>query len=98
MVNSNNEWDTLKEVIVGSTYLSNLPGLELSFKLFFHDSLCSDVFGNDVYSKKGKKWKGEIKTQYIDEHEEDITEMVRVLEEESVTVKRPTQLDKIHPF
>jgi len=98
MVNSNNEWDTLKEVIVGNTFLSNLPGLELSFKLFFHDSLTSDVFGNDVYSQKGKNWKGEIKKQYIDEHEEDLTEMVRILEEESVTVKRPKLLDKIHRF
>ncbi|MDG5469361.1 glycine amidinotransferase [Deltaproteobacteria bacterium IMCC39524] len=98
MVNSHNEWDSLKEVIVGNTFLSNLPGLELSFKLFFHDSLTSDVFGNDVYSQKGKNWKGEIKKQYIDEHEEDITEMVRVLEEESVTVKRPKRLDKIHRF
>lgn len=98
MVKSNNEWDTLREVIVGNTFLSNLPGLELSFKLFFHDSLCSDVFGNDVYSKKGKNWKGEIKKQYIDEHEEDLTEMVRILEEEDVTVKRPKQLDKTHRF
>ena len=89
MVHSHNEWDSLKEIIVGNTFLSNLPGLELSFKLFFHDSLTSDVFGNDVYSQKGKNWKGEIKKQYIDEHEEDLAAMVRTLEEESVTVKRP---------
>ena len=58
MVHSNNEWDPLKEVIVGNTYLSNLPGLELSFKLFFHDNLTSVVFGNDVYRHKGKIWNG----------------------------------------
>ena len=43
MVHSYNEWDSLKEVIVGNTFLSNLPGLELSFKLlssqFFNGSI-----------------------------------------------------------
>lgn len=98
MVNSNNEWNTLKEVIVGNTYMSNFPGLELSFKLFYHDNICSDVFGNDIYSKKGMKWKGEIKTQYIQEHEEDISVMVDILEGESIVVKRPKKLDKMYFF
>lgn len=98
MVSSNNEWGTLKEVIVGNTYGANLPGLELSFKLFFHDNIFSDVFGNDVYSQKGKDWKGEIKKEFVEEHEEDIDEMVRILEGESVKVLRPKKLDKVQGF
>ena len=98
MVRSNNEWGTLKEVIVGNTYLANLPGLELSFKLFFHDNIFSDVFGNDVYSQKGKSWKGEIKKEYVDEHEEDIDNMCKVLEGESIRVLRPTRLSGIQGF
>ena len=99
MIKSNNEWNPLKEVIVGNTYSSNLPVLELSFQLFFHDNICSDVFGNDVYSEAGQKWKGgKISKQLIDEHEEDIAGMVDALEKESIVVKRPKKLDSIHSF
>ena len=37
IVNSHNEWDELEEVIVGRGVPSELPALEMTFKLFFHD-------------------------------------------------------------
>lgn len=37
MVNSFNEWSSLKEVVVGSPINYNTQDLELSFKVFFHD-------------------------------------------------------------
>jgi glycine amidinotransferase len=89
MLNSNNEWSSLKEVIVGDCFNTNIPALDLSFKLFFNDNAYyfwqKDSNGNHL-----------IRTQYIKELQEDLNELVNTLESFNIKVLRPHKLDKIY--
>ncbi len=90
MINSFNEWDNLKEVIVGDCFNSNIPNLDLSMKLFFHDN--SYAYYHMVDNDQAPI----IKQQYIKELNEDLTGFVDTLKGLGITVYRPSQLDKIH--
>jgi len=96
-VYSSNEWSPLKEVIVGNSINSNLKGLDLSFKIFFHDNIYNDLHGGDIYYS-GRSLSRDIKLKYIEEHEEDIDTFVKVLENEGVKVLRPKQMEYITDF
>lgn len=89
-VNSWNEWDPLKEVIVGEPYNFNLPEIDLSFKLFFHDN------AHDFFLKSVDDCKPSIKKQYLEELIEDVENLVTVLEKLDIVVKRPKKLDKAY--
>jgi glycine amidinotransferase len=97
MLYSCNEWSPLKEVIVGNSINSNLHGLDLSFKLFFHDNIYNDLHGGDIYFGSSG-FANQIKPEYIEQHEEDIAGFVETLEKESIKVLRPLPLHQLQKF
>lgn len=76
-----------------------MPGLELSFKVFFHDNIYNDVYGNNVYFEKiGQDYRGKVSKKFIEEHTEDIEKFVITLEKENIQVKRPKILNEVTTF
>ncbi|EOB6679475.1 TPA: glycine amidinotransferase [Vibrio vulnificus] len=96
--NSHNEWDPLKEVIVGSAenYLSH--DRELSFDIFFHEN----IFKSDwAYPRLKKTSNGtvtatrqEINHRYVRELHEDVENLALTLKKLGVVVHRPKTLPK----
>lgn len=85
-VNSHNEWDVLREVIVGKGWMMQLQLLEQSFKIFYKagiDSGVDPLQGNHV------------KKQYLEEHAEDIEGFVDLLKSHKISVKRPDSYKEI---
>ncbi len=95
VVNSHNEWDPLKEVVVGSGIPSTLPLLDYTFKLFFHDNIY-DKKENIVYEGPNGSQQHEISRQHVEEHEEDINNFADVLTSIGVKVRRPKIPKKIN--
>lgn len=91
MIKSNNEWDPLKEVIIGNCFNANLPKLDLSIKLFFHNN-------SYYYYKTDNNRQPIIKKQYIEELNEDINSFIKALKYEGVKIHRPHKLKKIQKF
>jgi len=85
-VNSYNEWSPLKEVIVGSAFNYQIPMLDISFKLFFH---------NNAYMHYCNQ-KPVVTNQTVKELNEDIEGLVKAIENENIKVYRPKELDKIY--
>jgi len=111
IVNSFDEWSPLKEVVVGSPMNYSLPDVELSFKLFFHDT--TDLaFYYPSYQSNGnghsngggatatckKPGTHVLKRRYLEELAEDVDGLVEALKGEGVAVHRPTDLDKVEEF
>jgi glycine amidinotransferase len=90
MINSNNEWDPLKEVIVGNCFNANIPKLDLSFKLFFHDN------GHHYYRVQDNNGVVIIRKKYIEELSEDLEGLVNVLKLLGIKVYRPKQLNEVY--
>jgi len=88
---SSNEWDPLKEVVVGNVFDTYSINTDLSFQLFFKDNLEHNLWGwlQDTSNKII------IKEQYIHELNEDIDAFIDVLVNEGINVHRPTQLDTV---
>lgn len=102
MVNSFDEWSSLKEVIVGSPINYNTQDLELSFKLFFHD-VAYATFWYPSYEKvnnpnaaieQATSSTRNLRKQYLEELAEDVDELVKTLEQLGVTVHRPMTLSQ----
>jgi len=87
IVNSHNEWDQLEEVIVGDGFPTNLPLLDYTFKLFFHENL----FDTKAY-EFGKE---SISKRHCEEHSEDIEKFATLLQSFGVKVKRPKKPETI---
>ena len=85
IVNSHNEWDKLKEVIVGDGFPTNLPLLDYSFKIFFHENLNH----TNVYENRKHAQYQHISKRHCEEHSEDIETFATLLKSLDVTVKRP---------
>lgn len=85
---SKNEWDPLKEVIVGNIFEDYTFNIDLSFKLFFQDNY---GWGFRVADKEIVK----VKEKHIFELKEDIDELVKTLKQESIKVHRPNKLSKV---
>lgn len=106
--NSYDEWSRLKEVVVGSPINFELPDVELSFKLFFHDNTFPAVAsyypsydggdspnpGADVRRPGSRR----LKRRYLEELAEDVDGLVETLEEEGVEVLRPKRLESVIRF
>ena len=78
-VNSHNDWDTLEEIIVGSSKFSNIPKIEPSIEHFFRpdkSALKTSLFG-------------EVPKRIIEETEEDLDELCVTLKRFGVKVRRP---------
>ena len=89
-VNSHNEWSPIQEVIVGNVFDHDMKGLDLSFKLFFHDAL----FGQDLVGTKYDK-DIVINKQYVKEMAEDLEGFVDIIKDYGATVKRPKIPEKV---
>lgn len=85
---SQNEWDPLKEVIVGNIFEDYTFNIDLSFKLFFQDNY---GWGFCIGDKEIIK----VKEQYIFELEEDISSFIKILKYENIIIHRPEKLTKI---
>jgi len=83
---SSNEWDPLKEVIVGRVFDTMSIENDLSFRLFFKDNLYGWL--------QDSRQLIEIKQQHINELNEDLVGFVNVLEANGVTVYRPTHISE----
>ena len=101
MVNSFDEWSPLKEVIVGSPIHYELPELELSFKLFFHD-VAHSAFYYPTYEKatvdKQEASTKKLQRQYVEELAEDVDEFTNALIKLGVKVHRPIPLNQVISF
>ena len=88
MVKSCNEWDTLKEVFVGSVENANNPmkGKDLHCINYADRDNIDDVI------------EGYYPEQVIEETKEDLEELVSTLKSFRVTVKRPMTQDNSKPF
>jgi len=96
MMNSHNDWDDLREIIVGSSenYVSH--DRELSFDVFFHENLFRSDWAyprlnqaTDLNTSE-RAWK--IGKRYVEELTEDVEGLAAVLSSLGVTVHRPTTL------
>lgn len=90
MVSSHNEWDPLKEVIVGNGFPTNYPGGDFTFRTFFYDN----IYDTDLFNVESKY----INKQHIDEHNEDIENFVDLLGKEGVRVLRPKVPKRAYPI
>jgi len=104
-LNSYDEWSPLKEVIVGSPINYEAQDLELSFKLFFHDTSFDfwyPTYQHGVVEGTEQTQKASsvrrMKKQYLEELAEDVDGLVRTLEELGVKVHRPTTLSNAFRF
>ncbi len=101
MVNSFDEWSSLKEVIVGSPISYESQDLELSFKLFFHDvafrSFCYPYYGEKEGQKKISSETSSTRKfgkKYLEELTEDVEELIETLEVLGVKVHKPMTLSR----
>ena len=78
-----NEWSPLKKMIVGIADKARLPELHLSHRLINHNDK------QDVSNIKS----GPFDQTIIDEANEDLNELVKLLEQEGVEVLRPNATD-----
>lgn len=87
-VNVHTEWGKLKEVVVGSCVNLSDINVDLSFRLFFHDNIKDELLKNSVSLQK----------RLIEQREEDLNAMAKLLESMGIVVFRPRKLEKISKF
>jgi len=85
---SENEWDPLKEVIVGDTFGKMSSSIDVSFKLFYKELY---DWGWLTESQSHVK----IKQKYVDELNQDIENFVDTLKSNNIIVHRPNKMEGI---
>lgn len=83
-INSNNDWDPLKEIIVGRADKARIPTVDLS--------TMSMSYANHPIEKI-KPLEGEYPQWIIDEANEDADELCNILKQFNVKVHRPEHID-----
>lgn len=83
-IQSNNGWDPLKEVIVGDASNAIIPSFESSMKNFMYANLSED---------KIRSITGPYDKQVIEETNEDLELLCRVLESMDIEVHRPKKVN-----
>jgi scyllo-inosamine-4-phosphate amidinotransferase 1 len=83
MINSTNEWDPLKEIVIGSARGANWPSTD---PVFARESEKTSWTQTPVPS-------GPVPRQIIEETEEDLFRLMEVLLTARVTVQRPAPID-----
>lgn len=93
-LHSYDEWSTLREVIVGSAENYTSHDRELSFDVFFHENLYRSDWAYPRLAAStpvhDRSW--QIKQRYVDELNEDVENLAKVLASLGVTVHRPLRL------
>jgi len=77
-ISTQNEYGTLKSVVVGSAKYATWPSNDMAFK----ESIAKSIFG-------GKITIGPLPTNIIEEAEKDLDSLAEVLEKEQIKVYRP---------
>ena len=85
MVNVNNEWGKLKEVIVGTVDNANMPwhGVDLH-SINYADKKIIPISHNGFFNKK-----------VVNETKEDLANLVEILEGLGIIIKRPKTIDTL---
>jgi len=81
-VNSNNDWDPLEEVVVGSIRGGFVPRMDPSFYTW-----------HGPFNEDDRQYVGPVPPRIIEEIEEDIAGFVEILESFGVSVKRPAPIN-----
>ena len=82
-VNVYTEWAPLKEVIVGSCINFNMQGIDRTFRFLYENR-------DGQYADRNMPHR--IDQRYIEERQEDLDNLQKLLEKESIIVKRPVRL------
>jgi glycine amidinotransferase len=88
-VNVFSEWAPLKEVILGNCRLFNHKGIDSTFR-FLYDNKDGKFNERDMTPK--------INQKYIDERQEDLDNLEKLLKKEKIKVHRPKRLKKVSPI
>ena len=83
LINSNNEWDKLKSVVVGTATGANWPMFDPTFAINWETTLFKEV----------PHPKGTVSKRVIEEANEDLDNLAKVLASAGVTVYRPLPND-----
>src|SRR4051812_48045133 len=87
-VNVHTEWGKLREIIVGHAINTDRISVDLSFRLFYHQNI-KDVFLKNSYV---------LQKKMVDERQEDLDELARVLEGMDIRVRRPKKPEVAQTF
>jgi N-dimethylarginine dimethylaminohydrolase len=88
-INSNNDWDTLREIVVGRADKARVPTVDAS-------TMSMSYTNYDI--EKIKPLEGEYPQWLIDEANEDAEELCSVLTQAGVVVHRPEYIDHSKKF
>jgi N-dimethylarginine dimethylaminohydrolase len=88
-ISSNNDWDPLKEIIVGKADKARVPTVDLSTMNMSYANYSID---------KIKQLEGEYPNWIIDEANEDAEELCDILRQAGVVVHRPQDIDHSKKF
>lgn len=86
---SNDEWSTLREVVVGTPFHLDYHQ-DSSFQLFFHDNL-GDRWNKKILEKHNFKPNNRLKDECI----EDLAGFTQILDDAGVRVRRPETLESV---
>lgn len=86
-LNSFDEWSPLKEVIIGDLF-GFYHNIDITSRLFFYDNILANLGREGIH----------VEEQHIHEMREDVNNLVKVLEDKGIVVKRPNPLRTITPF
>lgn len=87
-VNSYNDWDPLEEIIIGTPQFSNVPRHDISMEHFYQTKV----------DNTADFLQGPVPDRVVEETEEDFQQIVAILEEFGVTVKRPQPFDQAKTY
>jgi len=82
------EWGKLREIIVGHCIQTDRVSVDASFRLFYHQQI-KDVLLKNSY---------ELQKRLVEERQEDLDHLQRVLESLGVRVLRPQRINTAAPF
>ncbi len=88
MINVFTEWDPLKEVVVGNIGQWTDIHPDFSFRLYYQDNL------KNIFLEKSIK----LQQKVIQQRQDDLDGLSRILSEEGYQVHRPSPLEKLFPF
>lgn len=82
------EWAPLEEVIIGSCVNFNMQGIDHVFRFLYENR-------DGKFADRDEPHR--IEQRYIDERQEDLDNLQRLLEREGIVVRRPARLETIQP-
>lgn len=83
-----NEWDPLKEIVVGSCYNISSYNVDLSFKLFFAKNITNKLVQKSITLQK----------RMIEQRQEDLDSLAGTFKSHKIKVFRPEILQEIKQF